>query len=168
MDLWFRSVCKPSSTCSAISKLTIFHSYENESALADVHRSTPEYKTMRKTTEDEQLYDTKNRVLIFQEPALADGFLTKDNESMVFSATIQPYVIVTSYTTGSTQDTDILLKELSKIADASRREEAVLTYFPMKRVDGVYTEIIVFERYTSQDGYGMVMERLKATRSVFA
>lgn len=163
MDLWVRSVGDIRSLFSGLELIDLGR-YENESALADIHRSTPEYKAMRKGVVDEELYDTKTRILIFQEPAISSGFLTKDDESMVFSATVQPYVVVTKYTTSSDRDTDELMGKLSNVADACRQEKEVLTFFPMKRLDEVDTEITVFERYTSEDGYKAVSERLESFR----
>ena len=124
--------------------------YENEQALSETHRSSPEYKTMRKTVEDEQLYDTKNRILIFQEPATDTGFLTKENESvMLFSEAKDVFVFVLHLKTADPEATKTLVENLSKVASAFKADKDVLSFFPMTRIDDVKTEVTVFERFTS-------------------
>ena len=118
---------------------------------------------MRKVAAEEELFGKEYPPLIFLEPASSIGFLIQGNESgMVFSNAKEALVVVSQYTTTSAGELESLIGKVGQVTNACRGDKDVLSYYPMKRIDGVETELTVLERYTSQKGYESVMEKLGA------
>ncbi|CAM1510706.1 Fc.00g010410.m01.CDS01 [Cosmosporella sp. VM-42] len=139
-----------------------FECYENEAALAEVHRSSQEYKAMRTAVVGENLF-MLNSPLIFSQPAADWGFLNLSGEPMIYFATAkEALVLVTTYTTKNHETTATLLDKLSKISDTMRQQDGVFAYYPVRRLDNVETEITIFQGYKSVHAYRHVTRAVDA------
>ncbi|KAF2467910.1 uncharacterized protein BDR25DRAFT_316526 [Lindgomyces ingoldianus] len=142
-----------------------FEVYADELALTQAHRSSPEYKRMRSVGVEEQLF-VHPTALIFLEPACANGFLAREVADVQFkhSQTNSNLIVVRRYITKHYEETKVLLEELNLLARKCREMEHVLTFMPLKRKDGVATEVSVLERYTSQEKYEQTQISLEELR----
>jgi len=113
---------------------------------------------MRKVAAEEGLMGKDYPALVFLEPVGTSGFLGNDME---FSQAKDAFIVVSRYTTAGAEATNSLSGSLMEIAEMCSRDKNVLSYYPLKRRDGVETEMTVFERYASQSGYEGVTEKLE-------
>lgn len=128
------------------------------------HRSSPEYRSMRKSLADERFYGDNPPEVAFLAPLGKRGFVTKDQESVEsFHNMPEAFVAISKYTPGRA-DASQLAAVLDRATDVYWRDSDALSYFPMVRKDGKDLTITVFERYRSGDAYKRVLRRHASLR----
>lgn len=150
MAVWVRNVSrmKPKNQ-----QLTCHCRYENEKALVETHRSSAEYKMMRKCLAEERFYGDVLPEIAFHEPFGKGGFLSNDNSGPEKIRDVPNTFIVISKYTAASNGISTLAPIMEKAAEISRNQEGLLSYYPIVRKDGGDSVVTVFERYASEEAY---------------
>ena len=120
---------------------------------------------MRAVAPEEKLFMRATN-LVYQKPAVASAFMSKENSVVRFSSQQAFYVVVRKYTTRDGDQTEILLNNLEDIAVQYGKEESVLTYLPLEPREERGNEIIVVERYDTQENYEALQTKAAELRYV--
>jgi hypothetical protein len=87
--------------------------------------------------------------LIFLEPACENGFIVRESNDVRFGlpSTKDTLVVVRKYSTQDKETVTRLTRSLYLIAERASRQNGLLSFMPLKRRDGLSSEISVLERY---------------------
>jgi quinol monooxygenase YgiN len=101
--------------------------------------------------------------LLFRTPT-GVGFLSKSNGIELLDGKASRLIVVSEYCLGTKEKQPILLSELGKIAEQFEKDNGVLSYWVLKDKDSDSSNIIVWERYSSDETYGEVSTKYKLLR----
>jgi quinol monooxygenase YgiN len=101
--------------------------------------------------------------LVFRTPT-GVGFLSKSKRIELLDGKASRLIVVSEYYLGRKEKQPLLLSELKKIAEHFEEENGVLSYWVLKNKDSDSSNIIVWERYLSDETYGELSTKYKSLR----
>ncbi|KIW56224.1 hypothetical protein PV05_04902 [Exophiala xenobiotica] len=139
--------------------------YGNEAALAETHRSSPEYKTMRKVSAEHNLWGKVLPEVVLMKAIVPEAFIHKGTPaSGQKQGEDDAFVVISEYTSPDAS-MEKLVDEIRKLTKASWQEANVLSYYPITQKDNTSSTILVFEQYPSEDDYQAVTKKQESLRS---
>lgn len=119
---------------------------------------------MRKCLAEERFYGNVLPEITFYEPFGSEGFLSNGDSGLERIRDMPDTFIVISKYTAASHGISTLAPILDEVAELSREEEGVLSYYPIVSKYGSDSTVTVFERYVSETAYKHVAMTMESIR----